>query len=148
MHSYQTYNFASNFCARKLPVTLQPSVVIDASRKTCLSQIVLLQCKAKPYLGFQNLGCHFDTHKRLKKTLVNAFHTGFIWCERLTLRQYWRDVLCSPSAKFARRTQQNSAGGGLESTQWITSNHEDYITAYWTTFCAKWVLASTSATPS
>jgi len=39
--------------------------------------MVLLQYNAKPYLGFQNLGCHykilgchFDTQKRLKKTLV------------------------------------------------------------------------------
>jgi len=46
-------------------------------RKTCFLPIVLLQYKAKPYLGFQNLGrhckilgCHFDTQKRLKKTLV------------------------------------------------------------------------------
>jgi len=40
---------------------------------TCFPQIVLLQYKAMPYLGFQNLGCHcrnlgchFDTSKRLK----------------------------------------------------------------------------------
>ena len=56
------------------PVTLQLSVAIAKFRKTCLSQIVLLQYKAKPYLRFQNLGCHykilwcsFDTQKRLKK---------------------------------------------------------------------------------
>ena len=58
--------FASNFCDRKL--CRQPSVAIAACRKTCLSQIVLLQYQAKPYLDFQNLGwhckilgCHFDT---------------------------------------------------------------------------------------
>jgi len=34
----------------------------------CLSQIVLLQYTAKPYLGFQNVRCHFDTQKRLKNT--------------------------------------------------------------------------------
>ena len=56
------------------PVTLQLCVAIAKFRKTCLSQIVLLQYKAKPYLRFQNLGCHckilwcsFDTQKRLKK---------------------------------------------------------------------------------
>ena len=59
---------------------LQLSIATATCRKTCLSQIVLLQYKAKPYLGFQNLGCHckilgchFDTHKRLKKTLVWIF---------------------------------------------------------------------------
>jgi len=56
------------------PTTLQSSVAIAMCRKTCFPQIVLLQCKAKPYPDFQNLeshckilGCHFDTHKRLKK---------------------------------------------------------------------------------
>jgi len=41
-----------------------------------LSSNGLLQCNAKPYLAFQNLGyhckisgCHFDIQKRLKKTL-------------------------------------------------------------------------------
>ena len=60
-----------------LPITLQPSVAISTCRKTCLSQFVLLQYKAKPYLGFQNLGCHckilgchFDTQKDLKKHWV------------------------------------------------------------------------------
>jgi len=70
MHSYQTYNFRSNFCARKLsrPITFQLSVAIATCRKACFPQIVLLQYKAKPYLGSQNLGCqckilgcHFDT---------------------------------------------------------------------------------------
>jgi len=43
-------------------------------------------------------------------TKANAFRTRFICCGRLTLRQYWRDVLCSPGANIARPTQQNSAG--------------------------------------
>jgi len=30
----------------------------------------MVKYKAKPYLGLQNLGCHFDTQKRLKKTLL------------------------------------------------------------------------------
>ena len=52
--------FASNLCARKLctPTKLQPSVAIATCRKTCISHIVLLQYKEKPYLGFQNLRCH------------------------------------------------------------------------------------------
>jgi len=70
--------FASNFCVRKLrrPITLQPSVAIATFRKKCFPQVILLHYKAKPYLGFQNLGCHckilgchFDTQKRLKETL-------------------------------------------------------------------------------
>jgi len=68
--------FASNFCTGKLCrlITLQPSVAIPKCRKTCFPQIVVLQYKTKPDLGFQNLGCHckilgchFDTQKRLKK---------------------------------------------------------------------------------
>ena len=68
---------ASNFWARKSfrPKSWQPSVAIVTFRKTCFPQIILLQYKAKPYLGFQNLGCHckilgchFDTQKRLKNT--------------------------------------------------------------------------------
>jgi len=53
---------------------LQPSVVIATCRKTYLSQIILLQYKAKPYPDCQNLwchckivGCHFDTKNGLKK---------------------------------------------------------------------------------
>ena len=67
---------ASNFCAWKLcrPITLQPSVAIAMCRKTCLSQIVLLRCKAKPYLAF--LGCHFDTNKRLKTSRPVAVGIG------------------------------------------------------------------------
>ena len=63
---------ASNFWARKLcrPITLQPSVATATCWKPCVSQIVLLQYKAQPYLGFQNLGCHFDTQKRPKKTVL------------------------------------------------------------------------------
>ena len=52
-------------------MTLQPFVEIAACRKTYFPQIVLLQDKEKPYLGFQKLGCHcknlrchFDTQKR------------------------------------------------------------------------------------
>jgi len=37
---------------------LQPSVAIATCRKTCFPQIVLLEYEAKPYLGFQSLGCH------------------------------------------------------------------------------------------
>jgi len=58
-------------------MTLQPSVAIATCRKICFPQFVLLQYKTKPYLGFQNLGCHskilgchFDTQKRLKKHWV------------------------------------------------------------------------------
>jgi len=67
---------AYNFCARKLcrPITLQPSVAIATCRKTNFPQFVLIQYKAKPYFGFQNLGCHckilgchFDTQKLLEK---------------------------------------------------------------------------------
>jgi len=32
-----------------------------------LSSIILLQYKVKSFLGFQNLGRHFGTQKRLKK---------------------------------------------------------------------------------
>ena len=63
MHRYLTYN-----------CRLQPSVAVATCRRTCFLQFVLLQYKAKLYLGFQNLGCHckilgchFDTQKRLKK---------------------------------------------------------------------------------
>jgi len=49
---------------------LQPSVAVAMCRKTCFPQFILLQYKAKPYLSFQNLGCHckilgchFDTLK-------------------------------------------------------------------------------------
>ena len=79
--------FASIFCTRKLcrPITLQPSVAIAACRKTYFPQIVLLQRKVKPHLGFQNLGCHcpnlgchFDTQNWLQKlcnvTLFMIFH--------------------------------------------------------------------------
>ena len=55
-------------------ITLQPSVATTTCRKTCFPQIVLIQGKVKPYLGFQKLGCHckmigchFDTQKRQKK---------------------------------------------------------------------------------
>ena len=57
------------------PITLQPFVAITTCRKTCFSQMVLLHYKAKPHLGFQNLGCHckilgrhFDTQNGLKNT--------------------------------------------------------------------------------
>ena len=99
--------FASNFCARKLfeAVALRPSVAIATCRKTCFPQIVLVQNKAKPYLGFQNvrchfkiLGCHFDTQKRLKKS-VTRLEPRFLLtrpescCEtkvtRLKSRFYW-----------------------------------------------------------
>jgi len=43
-------------------------------------------------------------------TKANASRTRFICCGRLTLSQYWRDMLCSPGANIARPTQQNSAG--------------------------------------
>jgi len=64
---------ASNFCARDLCRPFIAShVAIATCRKACLSQIVLLQLKAKPYLDFQNwrchckiLGGHFDNQKRL-----------------------------------------------------------------------------------
>jgi len=46
---------------------LQPSVAVAKGRKTCFLQFVLLQYKAKPYLGFQNLGCH-------RKILVSVWH--------------------------------------------------------------------------
>jgi len=56
------------------PITLQLSVAMATCRKTCLPQIFLLQYEGKPYLDFQNLGCHckilgchFDTQKWLKK---------------------------------------------------------------------------------
>ena len=58
---------------------LHSSVAVATCRKTFFPQFVLLQYKAKPYLAFQNLrchhkilGCHFDTHKRLKKTLAST----------------------------------------------------------------------------
>ena len=35
----------------------------------------------------------------------------------------------------------------LESTQWITSDYEDYITAHWITFWAKWVCSLQRAQP-
>jgi len=89
--------FVSNFCAGKLcrPITLQPSVAIAMCRKACFPQIVLLQYKAKPHLGFQNLGCHFkilrchfDTQKRLKKHWVNASH--FFGSSSRTAVRYYR----------------------------------------------------------
>jgi len=65
---------------------LQPSVVIATCRKTYLSQIILLQYKAKPYPDCQNLwchckivGCHFDTKNGLKNTaLAHVFSSGWI----------------------------------------------------------------------
>ena len=46
--------FTSSFCTRKFcrHITLQPFVAIATCKKTCFPQIVLLQYKAKPYLGF------------------------------------------------------------------------------------------------
>ena len=92
MHSYQTYNFASSFCARKLsrPMTLQPFVAIAMCRRTCFPpQIVLLQYKAKPYPGFQNLGCHSkiwgchsDTQKRLKKHCPCVRFSDYGFCHK------------------------------------------------------------------
>jgi len=62
---------------RYLTKQLHPSVAVATCRKACFPQIVLLQYKAKPYLGFQNLGCHcailgchFDTQKRVKNTVL------------------------------------------------------------------------------
>jgi len=59
------------------PITLQPSVAIATCRKPCFPQMASLQHKAKPNLGFRNLGCHckimrchFDTQKRFKKDTV------------------------------------------------------------------------------
>jgi len=77
LHRYPTYNFRFQLLRQKI---LSPYNIAAACcktcRKTCLSQIVLLQYKAKSYLGFQNLGCHckilgchFDTQKRLEKKL-------------------------------------------------------------------------------
>jgi len=49
-------------------------------KKACFPQIILLQYRAKPYLGFQNFGyhrkileCHFDTQKRLKKHCASLY---------------------------------------------------------------------------
>ena len=62
---------------------LQPSVAVATCRKSFFPQFVLLQYKAKPYLGFQNLGCHckilgchFDTQKRLRKNTVLVFRNS------------------------------------------------------------------------
>ena len=62
---------------------LQPSVAVAMCRKTCFPQFVFLQYKVKPYLGFQNLGCHckilgchFDIQIRLKKALIQCKNTG------------------------------------------------------------------------
>ena len=72
---------------------MQPSVAKATCRKTCLSQIILLQYKAKPYLGFQNLGrhskilgCHFDTQKRLEKTLSYALKVSYFYAVQNTGR--------------------------------------------------------------
>jgi len=83
---------------------LEPSVAIAMCRKTCFPpQIVLLQYKAKPYPGFQNLechckiiGCHFDTQKRLKKSLhqstclATKIRHVIVWREALQQRRYFR----------------------------------------------------------
>jgi len=89
------------------PITLQPSIAIATCRKTCLSQVVLLQYKAKPYIDFQNLGCHckslgchFDTHQRLWKknwAIIQQFESRTslviwflgIWCI-LPKQQFFR----------------------------------------------------------
>ena len=79
---------ASHFCASELcqPV-IAAAVTITMCRKTCFRQIVLLQYKAKPcLLGFQNLGCHFDTPKRLK-------NTAFMTHSSSRLLFLWRSVL-------------------------------------------------------
>jgi len=64
-----------------------------------LSQVVLLQYKAKPYLGFQNLGCHykmlgchFDIQKRLKKHWIHAIivFVYVVW-------GLGHEVLCKPT---------------------------------------------------
>ena len=75
---YCTYIFASTFCARKFyrPITLQPSVATATCRKACFTQMVLLQYKTKPYLGFQ-------TKNGLKKLLFiwNEIWNWYINCE-------------------------------------------------------------------
>ena len=67
---------ASNLCARELcrPI-IAAAVAIVTCKKTYFPQIVLIQYKAKPHLGYQNLGCHckilgchFDTQNGLKNT--------------------------------------------------------------------------------
>ena len=72
------YNFRSQILCQK--ITSQPSVAIATCRKTCFRQIVLLQYKAKPYQNLgchcKILGCHFDTHKRLKITLPQGFQSN------------------------------------------------------------------------
>ena len=82
MHSYPIYNFRFQLLRQKMfrPITLQPSVAIATCRKTSFPKIVLLRYKAKPYLGFQNLGCHckilgchFGTQKRPKKHWVGQW---------------------------------------------------------------------------
>jgi len=82
--------FVSNFSARKMcrPITLQSSDAIAMCRKVRFPQIVLLRYKVKPHLGFQNLGCHckilgchFDTQKRLKKTLPRLFRDVVMKCK-------------------------------------------------------------------
>ena len=76
MHRYQTYHFHFQLLRQKIVWAYNIAAVCYNSygRKTCLSQILLLQYKANPYFGFQDLGCHckilgchFDTQKRLEK---------------------------------------------------------------------------------
>jgi len=78
MHRYHTFNFRFQLLRQKIVWAYNIADVCCNShlQENMLSQFVFLQYKAKPYLGFQNLGCHykilgchFDTQKRLKKTL-------------------------------------------------------------------------------
>jgi len=55
------------------------------------NHFTVLQYQAKPYLDFQNLGCHckvsrchFDTQKRLKKTLSMISWGHLTWLKIYT----------------------------------------------------------------
>ena len=122
--------FASNFCARKLcrPITLLPSVATaTCSRKTCFPQIVLLQYKVKSYLGFQNLGCHFDTQKRLKKS------TAVTWSEPFKAMSPYHCDTTKPISRI-------NIAPVIHNLHWqLKEFHDCIIPEQWTGSCAVWV---------
>jgi len=73
MLRYHTYNFRFQLLLQKIVWACNIAAVCYNSHvpENMLSsnRFTVLQYKEKPYLGFHNLGCHFDTQKRLKKTL-------------------------------------------------------------------------------
>ena len=89
IRKYYCYNFRfQRLCQRIVSAYHCIPCCNSHVQESMFSQIVLLQYKAKPYLlGFQNLGCHckilgchFDTQKRLKNTLLSTTPAHNVFC--------------------------------------------------------------------